>query len=88
MKTAIKNMMHDFEEVCAWVPIDENATLTDPTVTDDQKTWIFLRAPWQPQQEYEHAILAPPGKPPRKFLDRYKSFLSKWFLKETLATQQ
>ena len=37
MKTAIKNMMHDIEEVCVWVPIDENATLTDPTVTDDQK---------------------------------------------------
>ena len=79
MITAIKNIKKDFENVCFFLPDDNNR---------QNKRWVIVRAPWEHQKADERWHPAPPGKPPRKIVDRYKVYLSQRFLKETLATQQ
>ena len=75
---AIKNIKKEFENVCFFLPDGYR----------QEERWVIVRPPWQQQQAEERRYPAPPGKPPRKIVDRYKAYLSQWFLKETLAIQQ
>ena len=53
----------------------------------DHKSWILLRAPWQPALPNEDESLQRSTKPPRSVCaDRCKTMMTKWFGKDTLAT--